>query len=102
MKSSLDDIESRFYFNLRQWKCETQLLSTSVYQNKYFKEIVDMGTAVVPFILKELKNGDISLVPALDEIFPNVLKYDGFVSLKEASDKWIFILNKEGIESWHG
>lgn len=81
-----------FTQNLKYWNMETGFISTNNLDNSYFKEIVNMGVDAVPFIVEELKKGQTSLVHALDMIFPNVVKYDGYVSLKEACDKWLSIL----------
>ena len=51
-----------------------------------------MGVNAVPYIVEELEKGPSPLVYALDMIFPGVMKYEGFVSLKEACDKWLSIL----------
>lgn len=88
------DIDNAAIFiqNFRYWNQETEFLSTNNLDNSYFKEIVNMGIDAVPFIVDELKKGPTQLVHALDLIFPNVVKYEGFVSLKDACDKWLSIL----------
>ncbi len=93
-KINLDEIDksATFLQNLKYWNQETGFLSTNNLDNAYFKQIVDMGVDAVPFILKELRKGPTPLVHALDMIFPDVVKYEGFVSLKDACDKWLSIL----------
>ncbi len=88
------DIDNAAIFiqNFKYWNQETELLSTNNLDNSYFKEIVNMGIDAVPFIVDELKKGPTQLVHALDLIFPDVVKYEGFVSLKDACDKWLSIL----------
>ncbi len=83
---------ANFFQNLKYWNQETKFLSTNNLENSHFKEIVNMGIDAVPFIVEELKKGPSQLVRALDLIFPGVMKYNGFVSLKEACDKWLSIL----------
>lgn len=93
-KIDLDEIDNyaTFLQNFKYWNQETGFLSTNNLDNAYFKQIVDMGVAAVPYILKELQKGPTPLVHALDMIFPDVVKYEGFVSLKDACDKWLSIL----------
>lgn len=86
------DKAATFSQNLKYWNKETCFLSTNNFDNSYFKEIVNMGSDAVPFIVEELEKGPSPLVHALDMIFPNVVKYEGFVSLKEACDTWLSIL----------
>lgn len=86
------DNAANFIQNFKYWNQETEFLSTNNLDNSYFKEIVNMGIDAVPYIVEELKKGPTQLVHALDLIFPNVVKYEGFVSLKDACDKWLSIL----------
>lgn len=86
------DKSATFLQNFRYWNQETGFLSTNNLDNAYFKQIVDMGVDAVPFIIEELKKGPTPLVHALDMIFPNIVKYEGFVSLKDACNKWLSIL----------
>lgn len=85
-----------FSQNLSYWNKETNILSVNNFNNGYFKSIVDMGKDAVPMIYEELKKGPTPLVHALDLIFPGVVEYNGFVSLKVACDTWISILKKTG------
>ncbi len=86
------DKAATFFQNFKYWNQETGFLSTNNFDNSYFMEIVNMGVEAVPFIVEELKKGPTPLVHALDKIFPDVIKYDGFVSLKDACNKWLSIL----------
>lgn len=88
------DNAATFSQNLKYWNKETCFISTNNFDNSYFLEIVNMGVEAVPFIIEELKKGPTPLVHALDKIFPNVVKYEGFVSLKDACDKWLSILQQ--------
>ena len=81
-----------FYQNYKYWEQETKMLSVNNLDNSYFRGIVDMGVDAVPYILDELKKGPSQLVNALDLIFPGVMQNEGFVSLKDACDKWLSIL----------
>lgn len=86
------DKAATFFQNLKYWNQETGFLSTNNLDNAYFQEIVNMGEDAVPFIVAELKKGPSLLVHALDMIFPGVVEYEGFVSLKDACNKWLSIL----------
>lgn len=88
-----------FSQNLAYWNKETNVLSVNNFDNGYFKSIVEMGKEAVPMIYEELKKGPTPLVHALDLIFPGVVEYNGFVSLKESCDTWISILKKTGMLS---
>lgn len=88
------DNAATFSQNLKYWNKETRFISTNNFDNSYFLEIVNMGVGAVPFIIEELKKGPTPLVHALDMIFPNIVKYEGFVSLKDACDKWLSILQQ--------
>lgn len=81
-----------FSQNLKYWNQETNFLSTNNFDNSYFQEIVNMGVEAVPFIVEELKKGPTPLVHALDKIFPDVVKYEGYVSLHDACKTWLSIL----------
>ena len=86
------DCMAMFAQNYRYWNKETQFSSANNIDNAYFQSIIDMGVNAVPYIVEELEKGPSPLVYALDMIFPGVMKYEGFVSLKEACDKWLSIL----------
>ncbi len=88
------DNSAIFSQNYKYWNIEVGLMSTNNLDNSYFKSIVNMGLDAVPFILKELEKSPSPLVHALDQIFPGVMKYEGFVSLKEACDRWMAILKQ--------
>ncbi len=88
------DNNAIFSQNYKYWNQETEFSSTNNLDNSYFKGIVDMGVEAVPYILTELEKGPTPLVYALDLIFPDVMQYNGFVSLKDACDKWLSILRQ--------
>ncbi|MCD8312986.1 MAG: hypothetical protein LUC24_02355 [Bacteroidales bacterium] len=94
--SSIDtskmDNAATFYQNYKYWNKETRLLSVNNFDNYHFSEIVKMGSAAVPFIVKEIESHPSQLVHALDLIFPGVMQYNGFVSIKEACEKWVALL----------
>ncbi|MCD8312554.1 MAG: hypothetical protein LUC24_00150 [Bacteroidales bacterium] len=92
--TSEDDRNAVFSQNYKYWNRETAFSSANNFDNRYFMEIVNMGRDAVPYIVAEIKRKPSQLVHALDLIFPGVMKYNGFVSLKEACDRWLTILVK--------
>ncbi len=86
------DRNAIFAQNFKYWNQETAFISTNNINNSYFQGIVNMGIDAVPFILDELKKGPTPLVYALDRIFPGVMKYEGFVNLKDVCERWKAIL----------
>lgn len=87
------DNELLFSQNYKYWNEQVSCLSVNNFDNSYFERIVEMGKDAVPFILEEMKKGPTPLVHALDRIFPNTIEYNGFISLEEACNTWISILN---------
>jgi len=87
------DKQILFSQNYKYWNEQSSVLSVNNFDNSYFERIVEMGQDAVPFILEEMKKGPTPLVYALDRIFPDTIEYQGFVSLEEACDTWISILN---------
>lgn len=90
------DCRTVFKQNLFYWNKETNMMSVNNFDNGYFKSLVEMGKDAVPMIYEELLKGPSPVVHALDLIFPNVVEYKGFVSLKESCNTWISILKKTG------
>ena len=52
------------------------------------------GEEAVPYIYEKLKEGPTHLVHALELIYPETIKYKGFISLKQARKIWLKILQK--------
>lgn len=88
------DAFATFMGNYETWNAQNALSSASNFDNAYFKEIVSMGKRAVPFIYAELKKGPTDLVYALDAIFGNPIKYDGFMPLEKSCEIWLSILQK--------
>ena len=90
----------KFQRNYDKWNQETKMLSSNIFDNSHFRNIVNMGKDAVPYIYKVLleekeNNRATPLVYALDIIFPGVMRYNGFVPLKEVCDQWILVLEKQ-------
>ena len=82
-----------FEENFNKWEDETKFQSTNIYENSHFKNIVKMGESATPFIKEKISKAPSPIVHALDLIYPNVINYEGFVSLKEACDTWNKVLD---------
>lgn len=80
--------------DVKQWIQQTESMSLNNYNNKYFESIVAKGEEAVPYIYEKLKEGPTHLVHALELIYPQEIKYKGFVSLKQARRIWLKILKK--------
>ena len=86
---------AQFQANLTKWNRETAYLSVGIFDNRYFDEIVKMREDAVPFIYEELKKGPTLLVHALDKIYPNTVKCEGYVPLTTICNVWLNILSKK-------
>ena len=86
---------TQFQNNLSNWNRETAYLSVGNFNNHYFDEIVKMQEDAVPFIYEELKKGPTLLVHALDKIYPNTVKCEGYVPLSTICNVWLNILSKK-------
>jgi len=88
------DAFATFMGNYETWNAQNALSSASNFDNAYFRGIVNMGKRAVPFIYEELKKGPTNLVYALDAIFGNPIKYEGFMPLEKSCEIWLSILQK--------
>lgn len=84
------------YMNYEYWNRESKFLSTDNYNNSDFRKIVDMGEEAVPGILEIIKDHPDPIVHALDLIYPNFMKYEGYVSLEDVCRTWIITLTALG------
>lgn len=90
-----NNTSSTFQANLAGWNRETAFLSVGNFNNRYFEEIVKMQEDAVPYIYEELKKGPTLLVHALDKIYPNTVKCEGYVPLATICNIWLNILSKK-------
>lgn len=81
--------------DLKFWEQETSMLSVNNFDNRHFEAIVQRGEDAVPFIYEQLLKGPSPLVHALECIYPEKVKYKGFVSLSQARRIWLKILKKQ-------
>lgn len=86
-------MKSLLYEEYNKWKEETMFLSTGIFDNQHYKNIVNMGVEAVPFIKEILDKEDDWIVGALDEIYPNLITYEGYNSLSDVCQMWRVVLN---------
>lgn len=84
------------YMNYEYWNRESKFLSTDNYNNSDFRKIVAMGEEAVPGILEIINDHPDPIVHALDLIYPNFMKYEGYVSLEDVCRTWIITLTALG------
>ena len=84
------DTFNKYYNN---WRDETIFLSTRILDNQWYRKIVEMGKDAVPFIKEILDKEDNWIVAALDEIYPNIISYEGYNSLSDVCQMWRVVLN---------
>lgn len=78
--------------NIRYWRNNTHLHSVGNFDDDNFKEIIAMGDAAIPFILREMEKGPTPLVRALDILYPDVMTYNGLTTIEEACNLWLPLL----------
>lgn len=78
--------------NIKYWRNNTHLHSVGNFDDDNFKEIVAMGDAAIPFILREMEKGPTPLVRILDILYPDVMTYNGLTTIEEACNLWLPLL----------
>ncbi|MER8661887.1 hypothetical protein NKH34_12175 [Mesorhizobium sp. M1148] len=85
------DYVQQFYFHLEQWRDETAFSSLldDKLQNAHFREIVNLGRAVVPLIFDELRSNQDFLFVALETLVPesDVISFKG--SPSDTVEAWL-------------
>ena len=66
--------------------------SSNNYDDGYFMQIVNMKEDAVPGILEIIRDHPDPIVHALDLIFPDMVQYDGNVSLEDVCKLWTITL----------
>ena len=94
LKAKKEEEKIKFEMNLNIWNYQTSLMTNNRFENDFFFEIVKMKEAAVPYILDELKKGPTPLVHALDLIYPDMVKCEGYVPLDALCSLWEDILTK--------
>ena len=78
-----------FETNFKYWREESRLRSINNFDSANFDSIVEMGVDAVPYIREILEKGPSPLVHALDLIFPDIVKYNGYTTIEEACNIWL-------------
>ena len=91
-KPASRDIELRFYSLLTEWYNDIKFISstTQILKHKAFREIVNMGSDVVPLIFDEIQNNPSFLFVALNEITgDNPIKKQNSGKIRRMIEDWI-------------
>ena len=78
------------------WENETCFAADQGFGNEHFQNIVKMGEVCVPWIHETIDVHPHPIVHALDLIFPDVMKYEGNVSLADVCEAWSYLLQLTG------
>ena len=89
--------EAEFAIDYDYWQNETAMLSANNFKNTHFDAIVSRGEDSVPFIYQELLKGPSLLYHALELIYPDKIKYKGYISIAQARRIWLRILRKQKV-----
>lgn len=82
--------------NYAYWNRASNVHSSNNFDNADFRKIVEMGEDAVPGIFEIIKDHPDPIVHALDLIYPDYMKYDGYVSLEDVCRTWIITLIAQG------
>lgn len=82
--------------NYHYWNMMSNFKSANNFDDVYFQEIVRMKEDAVPGILDIITDHPDPIVHALDLIFPDLVHYEGNVSLKDVCELWIITLLTTG------
>ena len=87
--------EEYFYNEYNKWREETMLLSTGIFDNEHFENIVKMGKDAAIFLLNVLMEGPNHIVHACDLIYPDEVTYEGYIPLEMVCQVWCHILKEK-------
>lgn len=82
--------------NYRYWNMMSNFRSANNFDDVYFQEIVRMKEDAVPGILDIIIDHPDPIVHALDLIYPDLIYYEGNISLKDVCELWIITLLATG------
>lgn len=96
MIESEKDIREKFEKLYNEWRDKTCIFSDtgSIFNNDEFRRLIDMGASIVPYVIELLKKNkqDWKLIHILDELYPGLVEYKGYVKSEDAADVWIQLL----------
>ena len=79
-----------------EWISRNAVKATQDFNDPAFLAIIDAGEAAVPFIYDKIKTSPDPVVHVLDHIYPDMVKAEGFVPLKEYCEAWCKALELNG------
>ena len=79
-----------------EWISRNAVKATQNFDDPAFLAIVDAGETAVPFIYDKIKTSPDPVVHVLDHIYPDMVKAEGFVPLKEYCEAWCKALELNG------
>lgn len=84
-------LESKFSEYYKNWKHQTQFMSNPVkiIENENFQFILELGTPVIPYILKTIKEEPSCLIWALNMITGIKISNSQQISISEACNLWV-------------
>ena len=88
--------KAKFITEYQAWKTETQFSSTGdCFDNIHYRNIIDMGKGIVPYIHEIIKNNPEPIAYALEELLADEVqvKVDGFMKLDAYCKMWDMIID---------
>lgn len=79
-----------------EWISRNAVKATQDFNDPAFLAIVDAGETAVQFIYDKIKTSPDPVVHVLDHIYPDMVKAEGFVPLKEYCEVWCKALELNG------
>jgi hypothetical protein len=86
------ELAEKFYSLASQWQSAVEGMSstTQMSQHPAYREIISMGTKIVPLLLRELKQNPLYWLSALSEITgENPIKLEQRGKVKQMAEAWI-------------
>jgi hypothetical protein len=86
------EISNKFYILAKQWENEVEGYSSTaqISDHPAYREIISMGTQIVPLLLKELKNNPIFWLSALNKITGiNPILPEQRGKIKQMAEAWL-------------
>ena len=94
--TKVDTVESsnkgEYILSYNYWRSNTIMRSSNNFDDDYFRNIAYRRDDFLPFITKDLQDGNLSMLRILERIFPEKCPYSGYIAPKLARKKWLRIL----------
>lgn len=95
-----DDLENKFLNLKKKWISEVAYQSNPsiVYENSNYRNIIDIGEKIVPFLIKDLNENNGDWLSALTEILRiNPVKKENEGNWDMMKENWNKYLNENGL-----